>query len=351
MRGTSTRTFWLTSIFVAASLGVAVEHLAAQAAPTVAQSAKVHAGLYEITSSTEDGSIWVAAVGSDLVPGARLIALDPATLEERRSLNVEEAAAFGLAINNRTQTLYTSNTRDGSMSAVDLGTGEVTNIEDPTAEGPPHLYRVLVDEANNLVYSSVTASPGSIWVVNGATNQLDRIIENVGSRPTGLALDPEVNQLYVANQADNEIAVIDLATDRVINRIATTGERSTQLAFDPATKRLFVGNQGTNDISVIDTRSGSVIRRVATGAQPVGVAFHPETNRIYVAARADGVLTVIDGATYERIADLEIGTYPNTIHIDPSSGDVYVTNKAERSPRGEPPRVDPNGDKVTVLRP
>ena len=81
------------------------------------------------------------------------------------------------------------------------------------------------------------------------------------------------------------------------------------------------------------------------------MAFHPETNQIYVAARADGGLTVIDGASYERIADVEIGTYPNTIHIDSSSGKVYVTNKAGRSPRGEPEAIDPNGDKVTVLRP
>lgn len=332
-------------------MGLNAGDLTAQAAPAVERSTKVHAGLYELSSSTADGSIWVAATGSAGAPGARLVALDPNTLAERRVIDMEEAPGFGVAINNRTQTLYTSNTRAGNMSAVNLRTGEVKVIEAEGVEGVPHLYRVVVDEANNRIYSSVAATPGSIWVVNGATNELDRIIENVGSRPTGLALDPETNRLYVANLEDNEIAVIDLATDQVVSKIPTQGERSTQLAFDPATKRLFVGNQGTNDVSVIDVRTGTVVRKVPTGAQPVGVAYHPQTNRIYVAARADGVLTVIDGSTYERIADLEIGTYPNTIHIDATSGKVYVTNKAQRAPRDQPDAVDPRGDMVTVLRP
>lgn len=351
MYGKSTRIVGLRSVLVAAALVGSVGALSAQAQPAVEGSSKVHAGLYEISSSTADGSIWVAAVGSGNAEGARLVALDPITLEERRFIDMDDAPGFGVAINNRTQTLYTSNTRVGNMSAVDLQTGEITLIERDGVEGVPHLYRVVVDEANNRVYATAADTPGNIWVVNGATNTLERVIENVGARPTGLALDAAGNRLYASNIDDNEIAVIDLTTYEVINKIPTQGERSTQLAFDPATKRLFVGNQGTNDISVIDVQTASVVRKVPTGGQPVGVAFHPQTNQIYVAARADGVLTVIDGTTYEQVASIEIGTFPNTIHIDSTSGKVYVTNKARRAPADQPNAVDPNGDMVTVLRP
>lgn len=352
MHGKSARFVRLRSILVMAALLGSVGGLNAQGQPAVeATSSKVHAGLYEISSSTADGSIWVAAVGSRAVEGARLIALDPVTLEERRVIDMGDAAAFGVAINNRTQTLYTTNTRAGNMSAVNLETGEVTIIERPGVEGAPHMYRVVVDEANNRVYATAADTPGSIWVVDGATNTLERVIENVGAQTTGLVLDAEANRLYASNLSDNEIAVIDLATFQVINKIPTQGERSTQLAFDPATKRLFVGNQGTNDISVIDVSTGELLRKVPAGTQPVGVAFHPGTSRIYVAARGDGALTVIDGTTYERVADVEVGTFPNTIHIDSTSGKVYVTNKARRAPRDQPNAVDPNGDIVTVLRP
>src|SRR5690606_464790 len=128
---------------------------------------------------------------------------------------------FGVAINNRTHTLYTSNTRAGNMSAVDLQTGTIKTIALPGAEGVPHLYRVVVDEANNRVYATAADTPGSIWVVNGATNTVERVIENVGARPTGLVLDAEANRLYASNIDDNEIAVIDLTTYQVVSKIPT----------------------------------------------------------------------------------------------------------------------------------
>lgn len=341
--------FWLTIPIVIAAFFSPGIH--AQNAPAVERSVPVHAGLYEVTASTADGTVWVAAIGSQLAQGARLIGLDPLTLEQRRVIEVDEAPSFGVAINNQTQTLYTSNTRVGNMSAVNLRTGEITIIRDPEAEGLPHLYRVVVDEANNLIYSTQFSDDGTVWIVDGSTNQFAGEIENVGAGPTGMVLDPQANRLYVSNQTENAIAVIDLATREVVQRIPTEGERSTQLALDAEGRRLFVANQNTDDISVIDLREGRVIRKVPTGDIALSVAFHRATNRILVANRGAGTVSVIDGSSYEKIADLEIGTFPNTIHIDEPSGRVYVTNKAAGGGRGAAPTRDQNGDKVTLIRP
>lgn len=320
-------------------------------APAVERQQKVHAGLYELATSSEDGTLWVAATGSAQAPGAYLIALDPETLQERRRIDLGENPALGVAINNRTQTLYSSNTRVGNMSAVDLRTGEVTLIERADVEDAPHLYRVVVDEQNNRVYATVASTPGSIWVVDGAANELVDIIEDVGDRPTGLVLDAEAGRLYATILAANEVAVIELDSGKVVDRIPTDGERSTQLAFDPATQRLFVGNQETNDVTVIDAHAGRVVRKIPTGAQPIGVAFHPKTNQLYVASRQDGTVTVIDTQTYERVADLPIGSNPNSIHVDAATGIVYVANKAARPAPGQRPADDPRGDMVTLIRP
>lgn len=320
--------------------------------PSIVAQVKVHAGLYELYTWDDDGSVWVAAVGSSLVPGARLVQLDGQTLAELNSIDVEEAPGFGLAINSQTDMLYTSNTREGSMSAVNLRTGEITHITDPNADGEPHLYRVVVDEENNMVYASVAQTPGQIWAVDGSTNTLDRVIDSGGARPTGLIVDPSTNRLYTSNMGDDLVSVIDLSNDRIVDRIPTAGGRSTRLGFDPATQRLFVGNQTSNDISVIDLNEMRAVKRVAVGERPVGVAFHPMANQIYVANRMSGTVSVIDAETYETVTEIEIGSYPNTIHVDDSTGLVYVSNKATRgAPRGEDPRIDPQGDMVTVIRP
>lgn len=340
----------LTIAFAAAAVSVAAGGAVVHtAAPDVDRQVSVHAGLYEVFS--HDGSVWVTAVGSTLVPGAKLVQLDAATLEEVSSIDLDEDRGFGIAINRVTGTAYTSNTRSGNMSAIDLRTGEITTIADPNAEGIPHLYRVVVDEENNKVYATLAQTPGGVWVVDGATNSLERVIDAGGSRSTGMIHDAERSRLYVSNIGDDFISVVDLGSDRVVDRIPTVGSRSTQLAHDPATDRLFVGNQGSNDVSVIDLTQMRAVHRIGVGQQPVGVAFNPFNNQLYVANRGSGTVSVIDAETYESVADLEIGTFPNAIHVDERSGLVYVTNKSARTPRGEEPQLDPQGDMVTLIRP
>ncbi|MCG8468287.1 MAG: hypothetical protein MJB57_08765, partial [Gemmatimonadetes bacterium] len=156
--------------------------------PVVQRQVKVHAGLYELGTNTQDGTVWVAAVGSRLVEGARVVQLDGQTLEEKQSIDMDDAPGFGLAVNSRTGMLYTSNTRVGNMSAVNLETGEITIISDPDAEGEPHLYQVVADEENNMIYATVAQDPGQVWVVDGSTNTLDRVIETGGARPTGIVV-------------------------------------------------------------------------------------------------------------------------------------------------------------------
>lgn len=335
----------------AAFAALVVSATAAAAQPTIERQTQVHGGLYELAAWSRDGNVWVNAVGSQFAEGAKVIELDGSTLEQLRAIDVPEARAFGMAINQSTGTIYTSNTRDGTMSAIDIATGEVTVISDPSAEGTPHLYRIAIDEGRNMVYASLAQTPGLVWAVDGSTNTLDRVIEAGGSRPTGIVVDPERNRLYVSNIGDDFVSVIDLSNDQIIDRIPTAGSRSTQMAFDPATDRLFVGNQGSHGVTVIDLEQMRAVRFIHTGQQPVGIGFNPVSNEVYVANRGSGTVTVIDAESYDEVAELEIGSNPNTIFVDESTGLVYVSNKAARSPQGQEPAQDPRGDMVTIIRP
>ncbi|MEK9502556.1 YncE family protein [Gemmatimonadota bacterium DH-20] len=335
----------------AAVAALALGATAAVAQPTVDRQAQIHGGLYELASWTQDGSVWVNAVGSQFAEGAKVIQLDGSTLEQIRAIDVPDARAFGMAINQATGTVYTTNTRDGTMSAIDIETGEVTVISDPNADGTPHLYRIAIDESRNMVYASLAQTPGLVWAVDGSTNTLDRVIDAGGARPTGIVVDAARNRLYVSNIGDDFVSVIDLSNDAIIDRIPTAGSRSTQMAFDPATDRLFVGNQGNHGVTVIDLEEMRAVKFIPTGDQPVGIGFNPVSNQIYTANRAGGTVTVIDAESYEEVAELEIGSNPNTIFVDESTGLVYVSNKAARSPQGQEPTQDPRGDMVTIIRP
>jgi YVTN family beta-propeller protein len=338
---------------MAALLGSLVLSAAGQGAkttPAVEKSAKIGPGVYEIVSSAD--AVYVASAGGRGAAGAKptIFALDPKTLNITKSIDVSSAAAFGLGINEKTHTLYTSNTRSGSVSAIDLKTGSIVATikaeDDPSA----HLFRVLVDEDTNTVYVSVASKNGNIWVIDGKTNTLTGKIADVGVTPIGLALDKAANKLYVATQGGNDVAAVDLKTKTVVSRIPTGGERSTMLAFDAKGNRLFVTNQGSGDVSILDAKAGSLIKTVKTGAGALGLGYNPKTNLIYVANRGAGTVTVVDGASYEVVADVPAGTLPNTVTIDLRTNATYVTNKAKSGGRGAPPVDDPNGDTVTMIK-
>ena len=164
--------------------------------PSVGKHAKVGPGVYEIVTS--DDAVYVASAGGrGGTPPASIVVLDPATLEVKKSIGVT-AAANGLGINRKTQKIYTSNTRAGSVSVLDLKTGSVVATIKTDADPRAHVFRVLPDEDTDTVYVSIADKEGKLWVIDGKTNTLVKVVENLGVQPTGLALDKAANRLYAA---------------------------------------------------------------------------------------------------------------------------------------------------------
>jgi YVTN family beta-propeller protein len=315
----------LLTLAAAAFLAPVLLAQATATAPKVGNQVKVGQGLYELAvgeSGPFADTVYVASAGDATIYG-----LDAKTLAVKSRIPVAEAAAYGVAINNRTQMLYTSNTRAGNVSAIDLKAGKIAAIIKTDADPRAHTFRVLVDEETNTIYVSITASPSKIWVIDGKTNTLAQTIENAGNRSTGLALDRAAKRLYTVSQNDAEVIAVDTTTNTVVNKFPSGGQRPTQMAFDPKTSRLWVTHQGTGDVTVLDTKTGALLKSVKTGAGALGIGFEPRANLVYVANRMAGTVTVIDAATYAVVADLKAGTLPNTVAIDSRNGTVYVTNK------------------------
>lgn len=331
-----------------AAPAVPARPLVKPAKPSVVKTAKAGAGVYELAASPSTGIVYVAAVGRRGEEGAaKILGLDAQTLEVKKTIDVSAAPAFGVGINDKTQKLYTTNTRNGNVSAIDLKTGKT--IATIALEGSPkaHVFRALVDEAKNVVYISETA--GRVWIIDGATDKLVGTIEEVGKMTVGLALDSARNQLFAANLNSKDIAVIDLATKTVTSRIPVEGDRPTQLAYDATGRRLFVTNQRTGDVSVIDVAAGKQIKAIPTGAGALGIGYSAARDRVYVANRQAGTVTIIDGKTLAVIEDVEAGSLPNTVAIDSKTNRVYVTNKAKGGPRDAAPVEDAGGDTVTMI--
>ncbi|MDJ0389497.1 YncE family protein [Roseomonas sp. E05] len=323
------------------------------AAPAVLRTAKVYPGLYELVVSRTTGLVHVAATGPRGGSAARILGLDPQSLDVRSQIDLGDEPAFGLGLNDATGLVYTSNTRSGTVSAIDLKAGKVVATVSPGEGGHPR--QVLVDEAANRVYASnfgARGKPSAVWIIDGATNTLaGTITEGLAeSGITGLALDRGGNRLFATSLTSNEVVEISLADNRVVRRFPSGGEGPINLAFDAAGQRLFVANQKSNAVAVLDAAKGAVVKSLPTGEGPLGIGLNPANGLLYVACRRSGTVNLFDSREMSLLASLETGTHPNTVAFDPRSGLAYVTNKAQSGGRGAPPVDDPDGDTVSIIR-
>ena len=348
---------------VTAAAGALLMASVAHAEPTLERSVKVEpGGLYELVFNATNSDVYVAAVGPRGQTVAQIARLDGTTLTAEAGINVSADPLYGLGLNTRTQMLYGTATRTGSVGVVNLTSGQVVATIKDGDNDAAHVREAIVDEQRNKVYVTVVGGeagdasrPNEIWVIDGATNTLERKITVPVGGLTGAALDVAANRLYITGMSSNDVAAIDLSNDQVIGRWSAGGERPTNVAVDTAGQRLFVANQGTGDLTVLNATTGELLGKVATGEGALSVAFNGAVNQVYVANRQAGTVTVVDATSYAVLANLQTGTFPQTIAIDRATNTVYVTNKARGLPRnapaGTPVPVDPAGDTVSVIRP
>lgn len=280
--------------------------------------------LYQIVYNPVDNHVYVSAANDFDSKGA-VYKLDSETLEVVDSFIVANSAPMGLGINVATQTLYSTNSRTGLVTAIDIESGKQTHIS--CAIPIRHAREVIVDESRNLIYITHVRA-GGMWVIDGETNTFQRFIYNLGGAITGAALDVESNMLYATAMRDDKIIVVDAGTGIVKKRFDAHGQRPTNVYFDGGRNRLYVANQTTANITVLNSETGEFIKAIPTGRGALGVDYDSQKDRIYVANRHGRSMTIIDASSLEIVKNIDIEGLPNTIAINHKTGEFYATNKA-----------------------
>lgn len=351
------------------------------AAPEVQRSAKAAKGIYEIVFNPADNAVYVAAVGtwSATGEGAGIVVLDGKTLARKRVIGVGTNLPFGLALNAKTQRLYAGNTTTGTIAVYDARSGkELAVIRN--GQEKAKIRQVAVDEATDTIFATVVggfdASDGKpgpkseLWVIDGKTAKIRKIIEEPVKSATGLALDSTGRRLYVSDMVSNEVAVFEMDRLEALQKFATGAGKvfrhgvppseqkpesdTINITVDSTGKRIYAINQASGTVTVLDAANGKHLRTVKTGAGALSAKVHPQTGDLYVANRGDGTVTVVDGTDFHVKAHLSTGTHPQTIAINPGNGFVYVSNKAKGkdwNAKNDPDPVEPGGDTVTLIRP
>jgi YVTN family beta-propeller protein len=188
-----------------------------------------------------------------------------------------------------------------------------------------------------LLLSSGTAGGGvSVFSISGdvltlaATHAMDP-----GFAPLGVAFSPDGARAYVAaaNTAAGAgtLRVFNPADGALLDNEAV-GDLPTGVAVSPNGNLVFVSNKNGSSVSVYNSASQSVVGTVTVGAQPTGIAYGPDGTRVYVASQGSNQVTVLDGTTGAVIGSpLAVPSAPLAIAINASGTTAYVSRLTANS--------------------
>jgi YVTN family beta-propeller protein len=175
---------------------------------------------------------------------------------------------------------------DGSKVYVSNWGGRIPGPTDVT-DG---MFPVAVDPRTGIPIS------GTVSVVDTASNAVIKTID-VGLHPTGLALSPSGDRLYVTNANSDTVSAISTVTDAVVKtlhvggsghgRESLLGSSPNAVTVTPDGRTLYVANASQNAIAVVDVgaRSDDAVQGlIPTGWYPTAVVVDSTGQRLFIAS-------------------------------------------------------------------
>lgn len=270
------------------------------------------------------------------------------------------------AVHLKTRQLYVAHTANDALDVIDLKKGVYSH----SISGLKGTAGALVSNERDLIFTSNRGEDTVGIFLQGEEESIRKI--PVGSRPNGLAFDPEKNLLLSANvgipnQPESfSLSLIDVTKGEVIRHIPVPGRTrwaifdarsdsfyvnigtpaqiiilpSSQTAalfrsldipgegphgldLDCETGRLFCACDGQQLIT-LDVKTGQVLCRSELSGPPDVIFFNPTLKHLYVAIGDPGVIDVFETDTMTKLATTPTERGAHTIAFDPIQNQVYA---------------------------
>src|SRR6266568_3599353 len=144
--------------------------------------------------------------------------------------------------------------------------------------------------------------------------------------PTGIEYDGGKGEMFVANQASNDVSVISDATNSVVVASIPAGSGPQWEAYDSAKGEVFLANAFSNNVTVISDATNAVVASIQVGSYPAGVAYDGPRGEVFVANLFSNNVSVISDAMNSVVATIDVGTSPFGAAYDSARGEVFVVN-------------------------
>lgn len=189
---------------------------------------------------------------------------------------------------------------------------------------------------------ALAAGGGSVWIANGRDGTVSRVDRghgqvttiDVGGEPTAVAFGD--GSLWVADGQNRVVDQVDSATNRVVGRLpAGNGGRGVAVAGGA----VWLASAIDGQVERLDLAGGGRVRRIDVPGGPAAIAAGG--GAVWVAGEEDGVVTKLDPHSGAALKAIGVGNGPAAIAV--GGGGVWVANRDD----GTVTRIDPASDAVT----
>jgi YVTN family beta-propeller protein len=130
----------------------------------------------------------------------------------------------GISFSKDGSTAFVTNELAGTVSVFDANNNQpLTTIAIEPKVPPVHRPMNSVFSPDDKFLFVSTGRGGAVAVIDVNKRALDHLIEGVGARPWGIAIDRAGKRLFTANGSSDDLSIIDLASSKVEARVSIGG--------------------------------------------------------------------------------------------------------------------------------
>jgi DNA-binding beta-propeller fold protein YncE len=268
------------------------------------------------------------------------------------------------------QSAIVLNSRDASLSVIDLATDKITTIQGIGKE-PHHLYpspdgkQVWVANAQSDDLVKINPSTGAIqqrvkgiadpyqlgftedgkWFISiglrlnrvdiyahelNAAGDSFKLVKRIatGSMPSHTVFSHDQKTAYVTLQGDDELIAIDMGTQSIVWK-TPLGRTPAGLWLTPQ-GMVLVGIMGEDYVQVIDPAKRTTVKKIATGKGAHAFRGRGDGKTVFVSNRDDSKISAIDMASLAKLYDIPTASGPDCMDVSADMKTLWVTNRWSR---------------------
>jgi YVTN family beta-propeller protein len=267
--------------------------------------------------------IFVANLGDGTI-----LEINAATATTTMLTDPNGGAPNSIAVNPVTNQVYVASISSNNVSVISVPGNAISDVNLGTTSD-----HIAVDVISNTAYVTTVGTGAGVSAINGNT-LVSTVVFSAAAGAQSLAVNPVTHRAYVANYVTpGSVTVIDGATNLtsdVPTSVATDATMPNAIAVDPVTNLIFVADHTNNLVQVINGSSDAVTQSVPVGTNPIAMVVDSARGYVYVANHNDNsqISTVIRESDFTTAGIGDNGaSHPIGLDLNTVNSTIFVANQ------------------------